>query len=365
MRPFLAMSESARLWIDEVCEEESPSPCPYESGAAPADPELAIAATPAGPRLLDLVVRKARERRLSRRTEEAYRMWVRRFVVHQGKRHPVDLGLLEVNEFLSFLAVDLHVGPSTQNQALAALLFLYREVLRRPLGDPRDFLRAMRPRRLPVVLSRDEVQRLFAQLGGRERLVSLLLYGGGLRLLEALRLRVQDLDFDRREIVVRSGKGDKDRRTVLPARAIDDLQAHLREVRTLWESDRRDLIGGVWLPAALARKFPFAGYEWGWQFVFPTRQLQQDPDTGKPRRHHLPDRLMQRAVKSATERAGIAKPATCHTLRHSFATHLLEAGYDIRTVQELLGHRDVRTTMIYTHVLNRGGLAVRSPADFT
>jgi integron integrase len=316
------------------------------------------------PRLLDRVSRAIRERRLARRTEEAYRLWVRRYVLFHGKRHPSELGLLDVNAFLSHLAVEGGVSPSTQNQALAALLFLYGEVLHRPLGDPRDYLRALRPRRLPVVLSREEVQRLLATLSGCERLVSLLLYGGGLRLLEALRLRVHDLDFERREITVRSGKGDKDRRTVMPVRAIEDLRSHLAGVKATWERDRASGIAGVWLPEALSRKYPRAAKEWHWHWAFPTARPQVDPDTGELRRHHLPDRALQRAVKAAAQQAGIAKAATCHSLRHSFATHLLEAGYDIRTVQELLGHRDVRTTMIYTHVLNRGGLAVRSPADF-
>jgi len=318
----------------------------------------------AQPRLLDQVVRTIRERRLSIRTEEAYRLWVRRYVLFHGKRHPATLGLAEVNAFLSHLAVEGRVSPSTQNQALAALLFLYRDVLRVQLGQPRDYLRALRPRRLPIVLSRDEVRALLAELGGQERLVATLLYGGGLRLLEALRLRVHDLDFDRREVIVRGGKGDKDRRTVLPASLVDDLRRHLEDVRELWQRDRAVDLPGVWLPTALARKFPSAGSEWHWQWAFPTARPQRDPRSGVVRRHHVPDRTLQRAVRLAAQRAGIAKAATCHTLRHSFATHLLEAGYDIRTVQELLGHRDVRTTMIYTHVLNRGGLAVRSPADF-
>lgn len=318
----------------------------------------------AQPRLLDEVVRTIRERRLSLRTEEAYRLWVRRYVIFHGKRHPTTLGLAEVNAFLSHLAVEGRVSPSTQNQALAALLFLYRDVLRIQLGQPRDYLRALRPRRLPIVLSRDEVRALLAQLGGQERLVATLLYGGGLRLLEALRLRVHDLDFDRREVIVRAGKGDKDRRTVLPASLVDDLRRHLEGVHESWEQDRSRGLPGVWLPTALARKYPNASTEWHWQWAFPTARTQRDPRSGIVRRHHLPDRTLQRAVRQAAERAGIAKAATCHTLRHSFATHLLEAGYDIRTVQELLGHRDVKTTMIYTHVLNRGGLAVRSPADF-
>ena len=328
--------------------------------AEPAQPP----ADRAQPRLLDQVVRTIRERRLSLRTEEAYRLWVRRYILFHGKRHPAMLGLAEVNAFLSHLAVEGRVSPSTQNQALAALLFLYRDVLRIQLGQPRDYLRALRPRRLPIVLSRDEVRALLAQLDGHERLIATLLYGGGLRLLEALRLRVHDLDFDRREIIVRAGKGDKDRRTVMPARLVDDLRRHLDEVRESWQRDRAANLPGVWLPTALARKYPNAGTEWHWQWAFPTARPQRDPRSRVVRRHHLPDRTLQRAVRQAAQRAGIAKAATCHTLRHSFATHLLEAGYDIRTVQELLGHRDVKTTMIYTHVLNRGGLAVRSPADF-
>jgi integron integrase len=326
---------------------------------APANPAPA-----ASPRLLDLVSRRIRERRLAHRTEEAYRLWVRRFVLFHRKRHPSELGLIEVNAFLSHLAVEERVSPATQSQALSALLFLYRDVLQLHLGQPRDYMRALRPRRLPIVLSRAEVQRLLAKLTGRERLVAILLYGGGLRLLEGLRLRVHDLDFERREITVRGGKGDKDRRTILPDRVTDELRQHLRELRGIWEQDRATNLPGVWLPAALERKYRGAGREWHWQWVFPTARPQRDPASGVRRRHHLPDRTLQRAVKVAARQAGIAKAATCHTLRHSFATHLLEAGYDIRTVQELLGHRDVRTTMIYTHVLNRGGLAVRSPADF-
>jgi integron integrase len=357
--------ESVQWLMDDAPGAKAPLRPGEEPHAAPSAAAGGQARQPANPpRLLDLLSHKARQRRLSRRTEEAYRLWVRRFVLHQGKRHPSQLGLFEVNAFLSHLAVDGGVSPSTQNQALAALLFLYREVLGQPLGDPRDYLRALRPRRLPVVLSREEVTRLLAELPARERLTALLLYGGGLRLLEGLRLRVHDLDFDRREITIRSGKGDKDRRTVLPATALEPLRAHLAEIKHLWTRDRAQDIPGVWLPAALARKFPGAGKEWHWQWVFPTTRLQHDPDTGERRRHHQPDRILQRAVKDAARRASIDKAATCHTLRHSFATHLLEAGYDIRTVQELLGHKDLRTTMIYTHVLNRSRLAVRSPADF-
>ncbi len=327
-------------------------------------PTAADPSAPAAPRLLDRVSHRIRERRLSRRTEEAYRHWVRRYVLFHGKRHPSELGIVELNAFLSHLAVEGQVSPSTQNQALAALLFLYRDVLQVELGQPRDYMRALRPRRLPIVLSRTEVRALLAQLDGTERLLCTLLYGAGLRLIEGLRLRIHDLDFERREITVRAGKGDKDRRTILPASSVEGLQRHLEAVRRLWENDHATNLEGVWMPAALDRKFRGAGREWHWQWLFPTARPQRDPRSGVLRRHHLLDRTLQRAVKLAAGKAGIAKAATCHTLRHSFATHLLEAGYDIRTVQELLGHRDVRTTMIYTHVLNRGGLCVQSPADF-
>lgn len=347
-------------------DEAVPSRRPASPGGVeprdPRNPSLSVRG--ARPRLLDLLSRRVRERRLSRRTEEAYRLWARRYVLFHGKRHPAELGIIEVNGFLSHLAVEERVSPSTQNQALSALLFLYRDVLAQPLAHPRDYLRALRPRRLPIVLSKSEVRQLLAKVDGVDRLVCTLLYGAGLRLLEGLRLRVHDVDFDRREVTVRSGKGDKDRRTILPLSAVDGLQQHLTAVRRLWEADREANVAGVWMPAALDRKFAGAGREWHWQWLFPTARLQRDPRSGLLRRHHLPDRALQRAVKLAAAKAGIAKAATCHTLRHSFATHLLEAGYDIRTVQELLGHRDVRTTMIYTHVLNRGGLCVQSPADF-
>jgi integron integrase len=337
---------------------------PGLASGGPSAPGLSEPIGPAPPRLLDLVTRRIRERRLSLRTEEAYRMWARRYVLFHGKRHPSELGLGELNAFLSHLAVEERVSPSTQNQALSALLFLYRDVLQLPLAQPRDYLRALRPRRLPVVLSRTEVRQLLAQLEGTDRLLCTLLYGAGLRLIEGLRLRIHDVDFERREITVRAGKGDKDRRTILPTSSIDGLRQHLETVRGVWQGDRQAHLAGVWMPAALDRKFPGAGSEWHWQWIFPTARPQRDPRSGVMRRHHLPDRVLQRAVRQAAGKAGIAKAATCHTLRHSFATHLLEAGYDIRTVQELLGHRDVRTTMIYTHVLNRGGLCVQSPADF-
>jgi integron integrase len=314
-------------------------------------------------RLLDRVRHEARRRRLSIRTEEAYADWVRRFVRFHGLRHPRDLNADDVAAFLTHLAVERGVSASTQNQALAALLFLYRDVLFRELGPLPAAIRARRPKRLPTVLSRAEARRLIANVGGVERTVALVLYGGGLRLHEALRLRVQDLDFDRHELTVRSGKGDRDRRTMLPATAAIELRAHLERVRRLHEQDLEAGEGRVALPHALDRKLRGSEREWVWQWVFPAPRWSTDPRTGAPRRHHLhPDRV-QRAVRAAAKAAGIAKRVTCHTLRHSFATHLLEAGYDIRTVQELLGHRQVTTTMIYTHVLNKGGFGVRSPLD--
>ncbi|MBP9143219.1 MAG: integron integrase [Thermoanaerobaculia bacterium] len=317
----------------------------------------------AGPRLLDRLTFEARRRRLALRTERAYRAWARRYILFHGKRHPSELGAEAVSEFLTALAVDLGVAAATQNQALAALLFLYREVLGLELGPLPEATRASRPKRLPVVLSRDEARQLVAQFAGVERLVVLLLYGGGLRLLEVLRLRVKDLDFDRHEITVRSGKGDRDRRTMLPAIAALELRPHLEVVRRWHQRDLASGFGRVELPGALARKLPNATAEWPWQWVFPSIRFATDPRSGESRRHHLFPERIQRAVSKAARAAGIAKRVTCHTLRHSFATHLLEAGYDIRTVQELLGHRQVSTTMIYTHVLNKGGLGVRSPLD--
>ena len=315
-------------------------------------------------KLIAQVRQALRLRHYSRRTEEVYVGWVRRFVRYCGMRHPAELGAVEVRAFLTALATERVVAAATQNQAASALGFLYREVLRQPLGELGDVVRAKEPGRLPVVLSKDEVSRVIGRLSGSPKLVAMLLYGSGLRLLEGLRLRVKDIDFGRREVVVRGGKGDRDRVTMLPQLVRDPLVEHLRKVERWHRQDLAIGGGGVELPGALGRKLPGAEREWAWQWVFPAARRHRDATTGDVRRHHLHETVVQRAMKQAVRDAGIPRRATCHTLRHSFATHLLEAGYDIRTVQELLGHRDVRTTLIYTHVLNRGGLGVRSPADF-
>jgi integron integrase len=313
--------------------------------------------------LLDQVSRALRLRHYSRRTEEAYVGWVRRFVRFHGLRHPADLGSAEVSQFLSSLATDRGVSASTQNQALAALLFLYGEVLGRSVGWVPDVVRAKDALRLPVVLTRAEVRSVLRRLAGVQRLVAALLYGSGLRLLEALQLRVKDIDFGAREIRVRAGKGNRDRVTMVPDRLVGPLRGHLEVVQRRHERDVAEGAGWVELPGALDRKYVGAGREWPWQWVFPASRRYVDPVTRQERRHHLHETVVQRAFRAALQASGVAKKASCHTLRHSFATHLLQAGYDIRTVQELLGHRDVRTTMIYTHVLNRGALGVRSPAD--
>ncbi len=318
---------------------------------------------PHGPRLLDQVRDAIRTRHYSPRTEKAYVGWIRRFILFHGKRHPRELGEAEIRAFLTSLAVDAGVSSSTQNQALAALLFLYREVLDCNLAWIDDIPRAKRSQRLPVVLAREEVRALLAQMHGMPRLMALLLYGAGLRLLECARLRVKDIDFARDEILVRDGKGAKDRVTMLPATAKEPLLQQLAAVREQHERDLQSGGGWVVMPDALGHKYPNAGREWAWQWVFPATRPYVDPQTGRRHRHHFHETALQRAVKEAVRAARLSKPASCHSLRHSFATHLLEAGYDIRTIQELLGHRDVATTMIYTHVLNRGGRGVRSPID--
>lgn len=313
--------------------------------------------------LLQAVRDKARLRRLSPRTVRAYVGWIRRFIRFHGRRHPRELGEVEVAAFLNHLVLERGVAPSTQTQALSALLFLYGHVLERPLGRLEALRWAKARGRVPVVLTRAEVGRVIAELRGTPRLVALMLYGSGLRLLECLQLRVKDVDVARREIRVRDTKGGRPRVTVLPEVVRGELERHLAAVRRQHRGDLARGAGCVALPGALARKYPNAAREWAWQWVFPATREHVARSTGERRRHHLHESVVQRAVKAAVGRSGIAKRATCHTLRHSFATHLLESGYDIRTVQELLGHKDVRTTMVYTHVLNRGGLGVRSPAD--
>ena len=320
-------------------------------------------ATVPQPRLLDRVREAIRARQYSRRTEKAYVRWIKRYIFFHGKRHPGEMGASEATAFLTSLAVHDKVSASTQNQALSALLFLYREVMGVELPWLHDVVRAKRPQHLPVVLTREEVRAVLQRLDGVPRLMALLLYGAGLRLLECCHLRVKDIDFATNQIVVRDGKGRKDRVTMLPAAAKATLTAHLARAREQHQADLRYGAGWVELPNALARKYPNAGRDWGWQWVFPATRFYVERVTGHRRRHHLHESVLQRAVKDAVRGAGIAKPATCHTFRHSFATHLLEDSHDIRTVQELLGHADVSTTMIYTHVLNRGPAGVRSPAD--
>ena len=315
------------------------------------------------PRLLDQVRERCRVKHYSLRTEKAYVHWIKRFILFHGKRHPNEMGASEVEAFLSFLATRKNVAASTQNQALAAILFLYREVLGIDLPWLDGVTRASKPPRLPVVLTREEVRALLARLDGVHGLIAGLMYGSGLRLMETLRLRVKDVDLARREITVREGKGGKDRRTMLPDSLLEPLRHQLDRIGLIHEGDRREGLAPVELPYALARKYPRAGHELAWQYVFPAAQPGIDPRSGIRRRHHLHESAVQRMIRAAVRDAGIPKPATSHTLRHSFATHLLEAGYDIRTVQELLGHSDVRTTQIYTHVLNRGGKGVRSPLD--
>ena len=334
---------------------------PATPGRAPSSPLQSVTA---GPRLLDRVKAAIRMRHMSVRTEEAYVGWIRRFIIFHGKRHPDDMAEPEVSRFLSALATERRVAASTQNQALAAVLFLYHDVLGRDLDWLGDLVHAKRAERIPVVLTRAEAACVLAQMDGVEKLCAGLLYGSGLRLLEGLRLRVKDVDFGGQQLIVHEGKGNKDRVTLLPASLQGPLHAHLNAVR---DQHQRDLASGdagcVELPYALREKYPSAPREWHWQWVFPATKRYVDPSTGEHRRHHLHETVIQRAVRSAAIAAGIPKRVSPHTLRHSFATHLLESGYDIRTIQELLGHKDVATTMIYTHVVNRGPLGVQSPLD--
>jgi integron integrase len=341
-------------WIGEACRgpRGRPDPGAFERPTSSGKPKLLVR------------VREAiRTRQYSPRTEEAYVQWIRRYIFFHNLRHPADLGTEEVQAYLSFLAVRRQVSASTQNQAFAALLFLYRQVIGKEVGPLGDVARAKRPRRLPVVLTSEEVEQVLAHLDGVTLLICRLLYGSGMRLLECLSMRVKDLDFQRNEITVRDGKGRKDRVTLLPATCARALNDHLVTVRRLHENDLRNGLGRAPLPDALKRKYPSADRHWGWQFVFPASSHYLDSRTGVRHRHHLHESVPQKQMAQAVRLAGLVKPATPHTLRHSFATELIRDGYDIRTVQELLGHKDLATTMIYTHVLNRGGRGVRSPAD--
>jgi len=319
------------------------------------------------PKLLEQVRGKIRLKHYSIRTEQAYVDWIKRYILHFDKQHPKDLGAAEVEQFLTHLAVHGKVAASTQNQAKSALLFLYKEILALELPWLDDVERAKAPKRLPVVLSQAEVQQILSHLEGTHHLIVSLLYGTGMRIMEALRLRVKDIDFARKEILIRDGKGYKDRITMLPLSLIAPLQAHIKRVKTVHEKDLNDGYGAVYMPFALNKKYPYAARDWSWQYIFPSGKLSVDPrateEAPESRRHHIQDQAIQRAVRQAVVDAGLTKPATPHTFRHSFATHLLESGYDIRTVQELLGHSDVATTMIYTHVLNKGGRGVASPLD--
>jgi integron integrase len=314
-------------------------------------------------KLLDQVRDVIRLKHYSIRTEEAYVTWIRRFILFHKKRHPSEMGEQEISEFLTHLAVQERVAASTQNQALNAIVFLYRAVLKRDLGEIRGIQWAKRPARLPVVFTKEEAKAVLDHLEGTKWLMASLLYGSGLRLMECLRLRVKDIDFIYRRIAVRDAKGDQDRMTILSDALIEPLHSHLKRVRALHKKDLEDGFGEVYLPYALERKYRNASRQWGWQYVFPSSRRSRDPRTRVIRRHHIAETVLQRAVRTAVRASNMVKPGSCHTFRHSFATHLLEAGYDIRTVQELLGHKDVSTTMIYTHVIKKGGMGVQSPLD--
>ncbi|MCG8607550.1 integron integrase [bacterium] len=314
-------------------------------------------------KLLEGVREVLKIKNYSYRTEKSYIRWIRKFVLFHNKRHPRDMAGPEIRQFLNYLADNQNVAASTQNQALSAILFLYKEVLQKEIGYVQNIHWAKKPVKLPVVLTNREAIKVLSHLEGKYKLAASLMYGSGLRLLECLRLRVKDVDFDYLQLTIRDGKGQKDRRTILPARLVDPLKEHLRQREILQQQDLARGRGSVKLPGALNRKYPNAAKEWGWQYVFPASSHFLDPVDQVPRRHHLHESAMQRGFREAVRKSGLTKRATCHTLRHSFATHLLENGYDIRTVQELLGHNDVCTTMVYTHVLNRGGMGVKSPLD--
>lgn len=314
-------------------------------------------------KLLDQVRITLRTAHYSRKTEESYIGWIKRFILFNNRRHPNELGEAEIKKYLEYLAIKQHVSSSTQNQALCAIVFLYKNVLKKKLGDFGELIWAKRSTRLPVVLTQEEVKKIMDELSGTYWIMANLLYGSGLRLNECLQLRVKDIDFIYNQVIIRDSKSDKDRVSMLPNKVVDPLKKHLEKVRRLHERDIQKGYGRVHLPNALKRKYINADKEWGWQYVFPSGRLAVDPESGVLRRHHIYETVLQKAVKEAVRKAGVVKPATCHTFRHSFATQLLQSGYDIRTVQELLGHRDVKTTMIYTHVLKKGGLGVNSPAD--
>ncbi len=326
-------------------------------------PILDVASVGHKPKLLDQVRNIIRRKHYSIRTEQAYVDWIKRFIIYHNKCHPAEMAEEEVAQFLTHLARDLNVAASTQNQALSALLFLYKEVFKQEIGWLEKVERVRRPAKLPVVLTRSEVKEIFAHLHGTPKLMAGLLYGSGLRLMECVRLRVKDIDFALAQITVRDAKGGKDRVTMLPLNLSEPLRRHLLRMKAQHEQDLEDGFGTVHLPFALGRKFPNAVREWAWQYVFPSSRIAVDPRSSKRQRHHLAEGILQSALKKAVDASGIVKRANCHSLRHSFATHLLTKGYDIRTVQELLGHKDVSTTMIYTHVLNKPGIGVRSPLD--
>jgi len=316
-------------------------------------------------KLLDRVRQIIRLKNYSYATEKSYVYWIRRFILFHDKQHPKMMGEAEIERFLNHLATERNVSASTQNQAFCAIIFLYKNVLRMELDSPIMPIRAKRPKRVPTVLTKPEVQLLLKRMSGTYKLMAQLLYGSGLRVMECMQLRVKDLDFGQRQIIVREGKGLKDRITIFPDSLREDLQHHLEYVKLLFKDDSSSRFGGVSLPYALAVKYPSAPFEWKWQYIFPSQKISRDPRSGTLKRHHADPSSLQRAMRRAARSAHLTKPVSPHTLRHSFATHLLEGGYDIRTVQELLGHKHVTTTMIYTHVLNRGGMGVRSPLDST